>query len=219
MRTQRPRGSTTRDAVVSAALAVADRDGVGGLTIRSVADLVGAPPMSLYTHFKNKSELLDLMYAEIAGRMYCGESHATWQAELLALCRRVRDLLAAHPRWIPLLSRPVSPLAIPVRERVLKLMVADGIAAIDALLALSSAVLTAIGLVLVESATTAPGGESALEKRFDRLKEWSETSAALSDTQTRAAVSEVPGFELERVFEVTIGALVTGFEAKKGAAR
>jgi DNA-binding transcriptional regulator YbjK len=47
MRKQRPRGTITRDAVVSAGLVVADRDGVEQLTIRAVADQVGAPAMSL----------------------------------------------------------------------------------------------------------------------------------------------------------------------------
>jgi AcrR family transcriptional regulator len=216
MRSQRPRGSTTRIAVVNAALLVADRDGVDGLTMRSVAREVGAPPMSLYAHFKNKNELLDLMYAEIAARMYRDEMHPTWQAEMLALCRRVRGLLAEHPKWIPLLSRPVTPLAIPLRERILKLMVADGMAGTDALRALSSAVLTSMGLVLVESTLTGPDGTSALEARFQRLKEWSESPAGQQDNETRGALAEAPTFELDRVFEVTIGALITGFVAQKG---
>jgi AcrR family transcriptional regulator len=110
MRTRRQRGSTKREAVVSAALAIADQDGLAGLTIRAVADRVGAPTMSLYTHFRNKNELLDLMLMEIAARIYICERHPTWQAEMLALCRRVYHLLSEHPKWIPLLSRPVWPV-------------------------------------------------------------------------------------------------------------
>lgn len=95
-------------------------------------------------------------------------------------------------------------------------MAAEGIDAVDALMALSSAVLTAIGLVLVESTLTVPDGTSALKARFERLKEWSETSTAQDDTETRKAVSEVRHFELDRVFEVTISSLVVGFEAYRG---
>jgi len=79
-RRQRPRGSITREAVVFAALAVVDRQGPQALTIRSVARQVGAPPMSLYTHFANKDELMDLMVSEIVRHLYRDNGNATWQS-------------------------------------------------------------------------------------------------------------------------------------------
>jgi AcrR family transcriptional regulator len=203
--------------VVDAALAAADEDGLHGLTIRAVAARVSAPPMSLYTHFRNKNELLDLMLERVAAQIYVCEWHSTWQAELLALCRRVYRLLNAHPNWIPLLSRPVWPVELPLREHMLKLMVDDGIPAADALVAVSSAVLTAIGLVLVEPALTGPDGECAVEKEYEHLKDWVETPAGVREPETRAAMSEIRRFPGHRVFELTIGALVTGFESKKVA--
>jgi AcrR family transcriptional regulator len=69
MRRQRPRGTITQDAVIDAALTIVDRAKVDGLTIRAVARQVGAPPMSLYSHFANKEQLLDLMYGELVRRM------------------------------------------------------------------------------------------------------------------------------------------------------
>jgi AcrR family transcriptional regulator len=122
--------------VVEAALAVVDEVGIEGMTIRRVAEQAGAPPMSLYTHFSNKNELLDLMYSEITSRMYRDQGYENWQTELLALCARIRTLLLEHPNWAPLLSRPVPPLAISLRERVLKLMMADGATSDEGLRAL-----------------------------------------------------------------------------------
>jgi AcrR family transcriptional regulator len=215
MRKQRARGSITREAVINAALAVADRDGVDRLTIRSVAVLVAAPPMSLYTHFSNKEELLDLMYEEISHRMYTYEGHSTWQAELRALCYRVRGVLSAHPRWAVLLSRPTLPLAVPMRERILKAMIADGILATDALLGLSSAVLGSIGLVLVKTTLTEPDGQSTIDRRFERLKEWVEAQDAQETAETRAAFSQQPRFEIDHVFQFLVDALILGLEAKR----
>jgi AcrR family transcriptional regulator len=215
MRKQRPRGSITQQAVVNAALSVADRDGVERLTIRAVSDLVGAPPMSLYSHFANKNELLDLMYAEISRRMYTYEGHATWQAELLALCSRVRSLLVQHPRWVPLLTRPASPLALPLRENILKQMVSDGMTATDALMSLSSAVLTTIGLVLVDQAMKKPDGGSTIDERFERLKQWADTPAAQSNVETRAALSKHDTFQRDYLFQFFASALIAGFEAKR----
>jgi len=214
MRKQRPRGSITREAVVSAALEIADQEGVERLTIRAVAELLGAPPMSLYTHFANKSDLLDLMYVEIARRAYRYEGLGTWQGELLALARRVRVLLTEHPNWTPLFSRPAPPLDVTMREQILRLMVADGMSATDALLALSSVSLTAIGLMLIES-TLVSGEESALTKRFERLKDWIQATTSDEHRETRAALANVARFQFDQVFEVAIGSLVTGLEAKR----
>ncbi len=218
MRIQRPRGSTTREAVIAAALAAVDQDGVAGLTIRAVAERVGAPPMSLYSHFRNKKELLDFMLEGVAARIYLCERHSTWQAELLALCRRVYRLLSEHPKWIPLLSRPVWPVELPLREHLLKLMVNDGIPPAEGLLVVSSAVLTAFGLVLVEPALTGPDGECAVDKEYEYLKSWTETPAGDREPETRTAISEIRRFERDRVFELIINALVAGFASKRAVA-
>ena len=218
MRRQRPRGSTTREAVVAAALAVAAQDGVDGLTIRAVADRVGAPAMSLYTHFRNKHELLDLMLAEIAARIYVCESHPTWQGEMLALCRRVYRLLSGHSAWLALLSRPVWPVGLPAVEHILELMAVAGIPAEEGRLAVTSATLTAIGLVLVEPALTGPEGKCVFEKERKYLSDRTEMPDGGSDPEARAGASEIRRVECDRLFELTIAALVRGFESKRAAA-
>jgi len=174
--------------------------------------------MSLYTHFRNKKELLDFMLEGIAARIYVCERHPTWQAEMLALARRVYRLLNEHPKWIPLLSRPVWPVELPFREHLLKLMVDDGIPPAEGLMAVSSTVLTALGLVLVEPALTGPDGECAVDKEYESLKDWTETPASIREPETREAMSKIRRFERDRVFELTINALVTGFESKRTAA-
>ena len=218
MRKQRPRGSITREAVVNAALSVTDSAGVKRLTIRAVADLLRAPPMSLYSHFANKNQLLDLMYAEIARRVYLYEAHPSWQDELLALARRIRGLLSAHPNWTTLLSRPVPPLEVTLREQVLRLMVADGLTPTDALMGLSGVALTSIGLMLIESTMNGPAKQSALVTRFARLKEWVETAAADEHRETRAALATVARFDFDYLFQFAIQSLITGLEAKRSQA-
>ncbi len=102
MRKQRPRGAITRETVVNAALSLLDKRGVERFTVRALARVVDVPPMSLYTHFANKEELLDLMYTEVSLRIYADEQHPTWQTELFALSKRVLRTLGDHPRWIDL---------------------------------------------------------------------------------------------------------------------
>jgi len=215
MRNQRPRGTITRAAVVRAALEIADRDGVDALTIRSVARGVGAPPMSLYTHFTNKEELLDLMYAEVAGRMYQDQGLPTWQEELTEHGLRVRRTLTQHPNWASLLSRPAPPLAASMRERVLRLMTDDGMQEQDALNALTSVNLCALGLVLVELRLGSPAGDSELERRWNELKRWVESESGADHSATRAAMSKLGRMDFEETFKFAIGALIKGLEAKR----
>ena len=58
---QAGRSGLTIKAIVSAAMAIADRKGVDALSMRNVAEKVGAGTMSLYTHVPGKSELIELM--------------------------------------------------------------------------------------------------------------------------------------------------------------
>ena len=209
-RRQRPRGTVTREAVVFAALAVLDRVGAQALTIRAVARQVGAPPMSLYTHFSSKEQLVDLMIREILAHLYQDEGHLTWQAELEALCRRIYAAFLAHPHWTPLLSRGMPNTEIKVRERLLSMMVADGMRPEQAFSVLSSAVLSTTGLVAAEHALRSPNGGSAVEQRYEEIREGSED--ATHSPVTREAVADRAQLAMRDVFDMTLRSLVRGFE-------
>jgi AcrR family transcriptional regulator len=215
MRHQRPRGATTAEAVVNAALALADEVGLEALTIRAVAQRVAAPPMSLYTHFASKEELLDLMYAEVARRMYADAGHPTWQAEFTSLCHQLRALILGHPHWTPLLSRTARPLSVPVRERVLALMTSDGFSPENALHAFTSIVLAALGLVLVELKYREPGGVSTLATRFDRLKTAVASEESGVDEPVTRSAFNVASFDISAVFSFTLANVIAGLEGRR----
>jgi len=220
MRQQRPRGTTTRESVVNAALEIVDRAGIDGLTIRAVGGLVGAPPMSLYTHFANKEELLDLMYAELARRLYTDAGNSTWQAELSALAHNMRRTLLAHPRWAPLLSRPAPPTTSLVRERILKLMVEAGIPSAEGLQALSAAIVSAIGLVLVELTFREPDGASSFARRFERIRNLFESQPTQAAEPTSSeAFAKVRHFDFDEIFRITIATLIDGVDARRAHAK
>lgn len=216
-RRQRPRGSITREAVIFGALAVLDRMGAESLTIRAVARQVGAPPMSLYTHFASKEALLELMVSEIVRHLAQDDGHSTWQAALEALCRRLYTTLHDHPHWAPLLSRSMHQADVPVRERVLAMMVADGMDPEQAFSLLTSAVLSTTGLVVAEHTLRATNGESAVERRFETLRRWSEGTT--TSPVTREALLARTDLLMRDVFDVTLRSLVRGFESLAREAR
>ncbi len=168
---RRRRGATTQSQVVDAALAVADQVGIDRLTIRAVAKLADVPTMSLYSHFSSKDELLELMHAEVTQRLFAEEQYATWQAALVAVCTRLRDGLSAHPHWVPLLSRAASFVPAQVRERLLELMLTDGVSRAWATAALESALVVAKGLVLLELADGTAGPSSLVRAKLGAAPE------------------------------------------------
>ena len=212
MRQQRRRGTITRDSVVQAALGVVDVVGLEALTIRAVAAAVSAPPMSLYTHFANKEELINLMYAAVTTRLYVDSGCETWQTELSALGHHIRETLLAHPRWTPILSRRSVPTVVSVRERALAMMTANGFTAPAALAGLSSLVLSTIGLVLVELTYREPDGGSALTGRFNRLKALFDASEPSDAPTTHEAFAKARGFELGDLFDFSVKTLIVGLE-------
>ncbi|PZF83985.1 TetR/AcrR family transcriptional regulator [Jiangella anatolica] len=64
------RTGLTKGAVVENAIAIADAEGLGALTMRRVADRLGVGAMTLYTHVPGKPELVELMLDAVAGETY-----------------------------------------------------------------------------------------------------------------------------------------------------
>ncbi|HLL24007.1 MAG TPA: TetR family transcriptional regulator, partial [Kofleriaceae bacterium] len=55
----------TREAILDAAIALLDRDGMAGLSMRRIGAAVGVEAMSLYNHVPNKDALLDGIHERI----------------------------------------------------------------------------------------------------------------------------------------------------------
>jgi len=110
--TKRPpekRVPLNRERVLRGALAVADAEGVGSLTMRSLAEHLGVKPMALYHHVANKSEIVDgivdLVFSEIELPAAGGE----WRLEMERRARSAREVLRRHPWAIGLLQSRTHP--------------------------------------------------------------------------------------------------------------
>lgn len=86
----------SKEAVLRAAIALADESGIDALSMRRLAEKVGVEAMSLYTHVKNKDEILDgivdLVVSEIAlpkGR--------DWKAAMRRRAISAHQVLLRHP--------------------------------------------------------------------------------------------------------------------------
>jgi AcrR family transcriptional regulator len=105
-----PRQGLSVERVVTCALALADADGLGAVTMRRVAESLGVVPMSLYTYVPGKAELLDLMLDTVYRQMPRPDHAARpWRERLTAIAHQNRELFARHP-WIAQLSTSRPPL-------------------------------------------------------------------------------------------------------------
>lgn len=96
-----PRGALDRETVVAAALEIADRDGVSGVTMARVAEALGASPMSLYRHLQDKQELLDAV-ADLAlsESPRLAQDGRSWRVRLEEFALESRRGALRHPALI-----------------------------------------------------------------------------------------------------------------------
>jgi len=104
------RPGLSRDRVVEAALAIVDRDGLDGLTMRRLAAELGVEAMSLYHWFPNKTAILDAL-VEASLRETVAALDAIpdegWRDSMRTLAHSHRRVLKAHPNAVAHLnSRP-----------------------------------------------------------------------------------------------------------------
>ncbi|MEU6522495.1 TetR/AcrR family transcriptional regulator [Streptomyces sp. NPDC046924] len=118
-----PKPGLTLDRVVEAAVEVADRDGLGALSMRRIATELGTGTMSLYRYVPGKAELLDLMLDRVQrpSEDPADFGDGGWRTALEALGRATLALYRRHP-WLLEVnqSRPIlGPNALDGMEKVL----------------------------------------------------------------------------------------------------
>lgn len=117
-----PKPGLTLERIVEAAIEVADRDGIGALSMRRIATELGTGTMSLYRYVPGKAELLDLMLDRVQrpSENPADPGDGGWRPALEALARATLALYRRHP-WLLEVnqSRPIlGPSALDGMEKV-----------------------------------------------------------------------------------------------------
>lgn len=94
-----PKQTVSVDAVIAAAVALADRDGYAKVSIRAVAGELGLRPMSLYTYVPSKEALTVLMVDAVAQEDAPIAADLPVRDRMAAVAEQVRTELIAHP-WL-----------------------------------------------------------------------------------------------------------------------
>jgi AcrR family transcriptional regulator len=127
---RRSRDPISRDAIVTAAVQLLDREGLAALSMRKLADQLGVGAASLYWHVGSKDGLLDLIMDEVIGEAKVPDPDpAHWQDQLKQVARDQRAAILRHP-WIVRVSIgriPMGPNALRYSEPILAILRAGGL--------------------------------------------------------------------------------------------
>ncbi|GGT36794.1 TetR/AcrR family transcriptional regulator [Streptomyces purpureus] len=96
-----PKPGLTLDRIVTAAVAVADAEGLDAVSMRRVSTELGVGTMSLYRYVPGKTELLDLMLDRVQSESLpdAPPEPANWRTAVEQLARGHLALYRAHP-WL-----------------------------------------------------------------------------------------------------------------------
>jgi AcrR family transcriptional regulator len=149
----RPR-SLTDAQVASAALTVIDRDGLSGLSMRTVAKQLEVSTMALYRYVADREELEQLVVELVLGAVDTTPPSADipWRERIEVLVLRLRDTVGAHPAVVPLTltHRHASPGVLRWSETVLGILTEAGIEGDRRVVALRGLLAYVIGAIQLE---------------------------------------------------------------------
>ena len=93
----------SRQRVVDEALALLEDPSGGELSMRRLAQRLGVAPNALYTHVRDKADLVAALVDEVyAGLDLVPHESEHWTEQLAALSRALRHHLLTHPSVVPL---------------------------------------------------------------------------------------------------------------------
>ena len=102
-----------------------DEEGPAALTMRRVARELAVAPMTVYWHVGDRTDLADLVVAEVLGGVSVEAPEAgTWVERMTAVLVQLRAELLRHPHVVTLLAGPgrITPAVVATGANVLDLV-------------------------------------------------------------------------------------------------
>ncbi|MEZ4334474.1 MAG: TetR/AcrR family transcriptional regulator [Myxococcota bacterium] len=100
------RGTLRRADILDAALDLVAREPARPLTMERVAAALGTRPMSLYTHVRNRDDLIEGAFDQVLARWRPGELAGPWEDAVRAWCQALRTVALPYAPLLRELARP-----------------------------------------------------------------------------------------------------------------
>src|SRR2546423_1804093 len=92
-----PRIRLTRERVLLAAIDLADKGGIGALSMRKLGQELGVEAMSLYNHVANTDDILDGIVDLVFSEIDVPSGRGDWKTAMRQRAISARDVLLRHP--------------------------------------------------------------------------------------------------------------------------
>ena len=171
----RRKGTLSRDAVLDAALELADEGGLGAVSMRRLASRLGVEAMSLYNHVSGKADLLDGIAGRVFETITVPGVALAWDERVRVLAQGCYEAMRAHPAVVRALvteaANPRSAGALSVIDAILGALFDAGLDERGAARAYRSLLGLVFGSVLAEAADPAvpPGPDT---ERAEPIADW-----------------------------------------------
>ncbi|MEO6579495.1 MAG: TetR/AcrR family transcriptional regulator C-terminal domain-containing protein, partial [Candidatus Limnocylindria bacterium] len=96
----------SRERVLDAAISLADRGGIGALSMRKLAQELGVEAMTLYYHVANKEAILEGIVDMVVSEIELPPADAEWKPALRRSAISAHDVLQRHPWTAGLMLAP-----------------------------------------------------------------------------------------------------------------
>jgi AcrR family transcriptional regulator len=211
-----PRPGLSRERVVEAAAAVADRGGLAAVSMRSVGKELGVEAMSLYHHVDGKEALLDALVEHAFAEIELPRAGEPWRPAMVRRASSARQVLAGHPWALGLIeSRPVpGPALLRHHDSVVGCLLAGGFPLRLAAHAFSVLDAYVYGFVLTEQSLPfeAVGGEA----------EYAQGLSLVADDHPHlvgmlGALLSEPGYRFADEFDYGLEIVLDGLQARLDA--
>ena len=138
--------------IVKSALALVDRDGLEGLSMRKLGRELAVEAMALYHYFPSKDALIDAIVEAVVGEMGAPSEAGSWEERLRERFRSYRRLAQAHPHVFPLVGKRAvkNPEALAPVEQMLEILRDAGFSPYQALHSFRTLSSYAFGYALTE---------------------------------------------------------------------
>jgi AcrR family transcriptional regulator len=219
-----PDQAVTVDRVVRAAIAIADAEGVTGLSMRRIAAELGAATMTLYRHVADKDDLVVRMLDAAMTEWHApADAPEGWRPRLEVAARGLWEICRRHPWFAPTMSmtRP-QPIAagLALTEWVLTALAGTG-ADNDTVM---TAYLTLVNYVRGTAVNLEPEAEAEAVTGMN-ADEWMDTQEPVLRSVFAAAnpvaerIFSTPyDFDIDVLFEFGLQRLLDGFAVVLDAA-
>jgi TetR/AcrR family transcriptional regulator, tetracycline repressor protein len=144
-----------RTQIASAGLKLLDADGLEGLSMRKLAQVLCVEAMSLYNHIKNKDDLLAEIVNLVVAKVPLPDPRRSWRERIEALILGLYATLTRHPHILPILAREQavisSPRALAVMEAAARALAESGLSPSRQVSAFRGSIALCFGFVLTHT--------------------------------------------------------------------